>query len=118
MGAVPVSIRTGNAPPLRLVDGETGPATAAQQGAMSLKHIGNVDDYDVAEALTAFARNATGEDVHVEFAAGAATISGRVASAQARRAIEDLIAAHEGVESVVNALLIVSESPARRTPAG
>ena len=83
---------------------------------VSLKHIGNVNDYDVAEALTAFARRVGGEDVLVEFAAGAATISGHVASAQARRAIEDLIAAHEGVESIVNNLAVAAEATVRTTP--
>jgi osmotically-inducible protein OsmY len=85
---------------------------------VSLKHIGNVDDYDVAEALTAFVRNATSDDISVEFAAGAATISGRVSSAQTRRAIEDLIAAHEGVEYVVNNLVVEADAPVRSTPAG
>jgi osmotically-inducible protein OsmY len=86
---------------------------------VSLKHIGNVDDYDVADALNAFVRNATGEDVAVEFAAGAATLNGRVSSAQARLALEDLVAAHEGVESVVNNLAVSAEAtaPAPTTPA-
>lgn len=85
---------------------------------MSRKHIGNVNDYDIAEALTAFARRVGGDEVVVEFAAGVASISGRVASAQARLAIEDLIAAHEGVESVVNNLMIVTDAPARKLPTG
>ena len=84
---------------------------------MSLKHIGNVNDYDVADALSAFARRVAGDAVTVEFAAGAASLSGYVASEQARRALEDLIAAHEGVESVVNNL-IVAPSRARSTSAG
>jgi hypothetical protein len=83
---------------------------------VSLKHIGNVNDYDVADALNAFARRVAGEAVTVDFTAGAATLSGRVASDQARRALEDLIAAHEGVESVVNDLVVAPE--AARTPSG
>ena len=84
---------------------------------VSLKHIGNVDDYDVAEALTAFVRNVTSDAVTIEFEAGAATINGRVSSARTRRAIEDLIAAHEGVQYVVNNLQ-VAESSVSTTPAG
>jgi osmotically-inducible protein OsmY len=82
---------------------------------VSLKHIGNVNDYDVADALTAFARRVAGDGVTVEFAAGAASLSGAVASAEARRALEDLIAAHEGIDSVVNNLAVTPEGA--RTPA-
>ena len=105
-------------PPLRPVDRDAGPARGGALWPVSLRHIGNVNDYDVADALTAFARRTAGDDVTIEFAAGAATITGRVASPQARRAIEDLIAAHEGVESVVNNLLVTAEASARRTPTG
>jgi len=84
---------------------------------VSLKHIGNVNDYDIADALGEFARRIAGDGITVEFAAGVASLSGRVASAQARLALEDLIAAHEGVDSVVNNLVIVPER-ARTTPAG
>jgi osmotically-inducible protein OsmY len=73
---------------------------------MSLRHIGNMDDYDVADALTAFARHATAEDVAVDFASGVASLRGHVASAKASRALEDLILAHEGVDIVVNNLVI------------
>jgi osmotically-inducible protein OsmY len=76
---------------------------------VSLKHIGNVNDYDVADALSAFARRIAGDGVAVEFAAGVASLSGGVASEQTRRALEDLIAAHEGVESVVNSLVVVTQ---------
>jgi osmotically-inducible protein OsmY len=85
---------------------------------MSRKHIGNVDDYDIADALNAFVRNATGEDITVEFAGGIASLIGRVSSAQARLAIVDLVAAHDGVESVVNNLTLATEAPARPAPAG
>ena len=84
---------------------------------MSLKHIGNVDDGDVADALTLFARRVAGDRVTVEFAAGTASLSGAVASADARRALEDLVAAHEGVDSVVNDLVVAPEA-ARTAPAG
>jgi len=83
---------------------------------VSLKHIGGLNDYDVADALNAFARRVAGDSVSVEFAAGAASLHGSVPSEQARLALEDLIAAHEGVESVVNNLLVAEESPARTTP--
>ena len=73
---------------------------------MNLKHIGNVDDLDVGEALSAFVRNAMPDDVTVEFADGAASLSGSVSSLRSSRAIEDLIMAHEGVLSVVNNLVV------------
>jgi osmotically-inducible protein OsmY len=81
---------------------------------MSLKHIGNLDDTDVAEALAAFLRSATGEDVSVEFAAGVASLTGRVRSATARRAIEDLVMAHEGVQSIVNNITVAAPETAPR----
>jgi len=81
---------------------------------MSLKHIGNLDDTDLAEALNAFVRNATGEDVTTEFAAGVASLSGRVRSESARRAIEDLVMAHEGVLSVVNNITVFTPEIAPR----
>ena len=84
---------------------------------VSLKHIGNVNDYDVADALSEFARRVAGDGVAVEFAAGVASLSGHVVSAQTRLVLEDLIAAHEGVDSVVNNL-VVEQEPARTTPAG
>ena len=83
---------------------------------MSLKHIGNVNDYDVADALNAFAHRTAGDGVVVEFGAGVAMLSGSVASAEARRALEDLIAAHEGVESVVNNI-VVAPAAVRAMPA-
>ena len=73
---------------------------------MALKHIGNVDDYDIADALNAFVRNITSDDVTVEFTGGVASIRGRVASLTASRAIEDLIVAHDGVTSVLNHLVV------------
>ena len=82
--------------------------------AMSLKHIGNLDDTDIAEALSAFLRNATGEDVSVEFVAGVASLSGRTRTANARRAIEDLVMAHEGVLSVVNNIAVAALETATR----
>jgi hypothetical protein len=85
---------------------------------VSLKHIGGLNDYDVADALNAFARRVVGDGVSVEFAAGVASLLGTVPSEQARLAIEDLIAAHEGVESVVNNLLVAADTPARKQPAG
>jgi osmotically-inducible protein OsmY len=76
-----------------------------------------MNDYDVADALNAFVRNATSEDVTVEFATGVASLNGCVSSEQTRMALEDLVAAHEGVESVVNNIAVEAETPVRTTPA-
>ncbi len=81
---------------------------------MNRKHIGNVDDFDVGEALSAFIRNATPDDVTVEFADGVASLSGSVSSPRSSRAIEDLILAHEGVMSVVNNLAVRPRVAAQR----
>ena len=95
---------------------DAGPATAARHS-VSLKHIGKLNDYDVADALNAFARRIA-EGVTIEFAAGVASLHGTVPSEQARRAVEDLIAAHEGVENVVNDLIVVAATATRTTPTG
>ena len=81
---------------------------------MSIKHIGNLDDMDVEDAINDFIRNALplDGDVRVEFAAGVATIWGRTQSLTAARAIEDLVMAHDGVQSVINNLVVAPE-PAR-----
>jgi osmotically-inducible protein OsmY len=84
---------------------------------MNLKHIGNVNDYDVADALNAFVRHAGHDDVTVEFAAGVASLHGRVASARARLALTELIGAHDGVESVVDHLAVTRPESAPVTPA-
>ena len=47
-------------------------------------------------------------DVRVEYHAGVVTIAGQVASATQRQAIEDLLLAHDGVESVVSELRVVA----------
>lgn len=77
-------------------------------GNMSIKHIGNLDDQDVEEALNDFLRNALplDHDVSVEFGSGVATIRGSVASLTAAQAIEELVMAHDGVESVINHLAL------------
>jgi len=75
---------------------------------MSIKHIGNLDDMDIEDAINAFLRSALplDDDVQVEFSQGAATIRGRVRSLTAARAIEDLVVAHDGVQYVINHLVI------------
>jgi osmotically-inducible protein OsmY len=83
---------------------------------MSLKHIGNGYDSDMTDALNAFIRNATTEDVRVDFDAGTASLSGRVSSATARQAVEDLVKAHEGVEFVVNSLVVDEPAAVRPQP--
>jgi hypothetical protein len=83
---------------------------------MNLKHIGNVNDYDVADALNAFVRNAGHAEVTVEFAAGVASLYGRVPSARARLALAELIGAHEGVESVVDHLAVTQPESAPVRP--
>lgn len=44
--------------------------------------------------------------VHVAYRAGVVTLLGAVASATQRQAIEDLVAAHDGVDRVVSELAI------------
>lgn len=73
---------------------------------MKRKHISTISDTDVCDALNAFVRNAMPEGVTVEFADGVASLSGSVSRRQSRRAIEDLIMAHDGVLSVVNNLVV------------
>ena len=85
---------------------------------MTRKHIGNLDDSDIGDALMAFARNVTGDDVSVTFADGVAVLSGRVRSATARQAIEDLVAAHDGVSSVENNMVVTAPAPASPRESG
>jgi osmotically-inducible protein OsmY len=66
------------------------------------------DDRCLNDALRAFVRAAAQGDVSVEYAAGVASLRGSVTSFTARAAVEDLVAAHEGVESVVNHLIVES----------
>ena len=82
---------------------------------MSRRHIGNLDDYDVGEALSAFVRNVLGEDVEVHFAEGVAALSGTVRTPAARRAIEDMAMAHDGVMSVVNNIVVAPALSPRET---
>lgn len=69
-----------------------------------------VDDDAIAEALRAFvcALGPAAAEVRVEYAAGAVTLAGAVASATQRQAIEDLLLAHDGVESVVSELRVAA----------
>ncbi len=73
-----------------------------------------MSDLDVTAALSAFVRNATQDGVMVEFAGGVASLSGYVSSTTSRRAIEDLVRAHEGVLSVVNNLVVQPRVAAQR----
>ena len=75
---------------------------------MSIKHIGNLDDVDIEAALNGFVHNAMPleSDVTVQFASGVASLRGTVHSLTVAQAIEDLVLAHEGVESVINDLTL------------
>lgn len=68
------------------------------------------DDDDVAEALRTFvcALGPAAADVRVEYRAGVVTVAGHVASETQRQTIEDLLLAHDGVESVVSKLCVVA----------
>lgn len=70
------------------------------------------DDDAIAEALRVFvcALGPAAAEVRLEFHAGAATVAGVVASATQRQAIEDLLRAHDDVESVVSELRVVADS--------
>jgi osmotically-inducible protein OsmY len=69
-------------------------------------------DDAIAEALQAFvcALGPAAAAVRLEYIAGVVTLSGDVASATQRQAVEDLLSAHDGVERVVSELRIVAAS--------
>ena len=64
----------------------------------------------MAEALRTFvcALGPGAADVRAEYLAGVVTLSGDVASTTQQQAIEDLLAAHDGVERVVSTLRVVA----------
>ena len=70
------------------------------------------EDNAIAEALRAFvcALGPAATDVRLEFAAGVATLTGAVASDTQRQAVEDLLAAHDGIDAVVCELRVVAPS--------
>jgi osmotically-inducible protein OsmY len=69
------------------------------------------DDAAVTEALRTFAcaLGPAAADVRVEFHAGVVTLAGCVASATQRQAIEDLVAAHDGVDRVASELRVAAD---------
>ena len=71
------------------------------------------DDDAIANALRAFvcALGPAAADVRLEFADGVATLTGTVASDTQRRAVEDLIEAHEAVAALASELRVVTPSP-------
>jgi hypothetical protein len=75
------------------------------------------DDSHVQDALNAFVRRALPEgcDVRVEYALGVATLRGEAPSPSAALAVADLMSAHDGVESVIN-LVVVSPLHAGKSP--
>ena len=82
---------------------------------MSIKHIGNLDDMDIEAALNDFVRHAMplDSDVSVQFGEGIASLHGTVPSLTVAQAIEDLVLAHDGVQSVINGLSLAPVSKAR-----
>ncbi len=68
-------------------------------------------DDAIAEALRAFvyALGPAAVNVRVEYRAGVVTVAGQVASATQKQAIEDLLLAHDGVESVASELRVVAD---------
>lgn len=71
-------------------------------------------DDAIAEALRTFvcALGPAAVDVRVDYRAGVVTVTGQVASDTQRQAIEDLLLAHDGVESVVSELCVVASGVA------
>ena len=69
-------------------------------------------DDAIADALRTFvcALGPAAADVRLEFAAGVATLTGAVASDTQRQAVEDLLAAHDGIDAVVCELRVVAAS--------
>ena len=65
-----------------------------------------MDDRAIAEALSIFVRNVAVDAASVSVRDGVATIRGAAPSSRDRRAIEDLVAAHDGVRRVENQLAI------------
>jgi hypothetical protein len=73
----------------------------------------------MAAALTRFVRRFT-HGADVQFSGGLAILGGAVPSQTVSQAVEDLIAAHDGVAAVRNELRVVAPSAhgARRTGGG
>ena len=69
-------------------------------------------DDAAAEALRAFVRalGPAAADVRVEYHTGVVTLAGAVPSATQRQAIEDLVAAHDGVTNVICELRVAASS--------
>ena len=74
--------------------------------------IATTDDAAVTEALRAFvcALGSACVDVRLDYREGVVTLMGAVASMINRQAVEDLVAAHDGVERVVSELRVASAS--------
>jgi osmotically-inducible protein OsmY len=68
--------------------------------------IATTDDRAITEALRAFvcALGSASVDVRLDYRAGVVTLTGAVASAIHRQAVEDLVAAHDGVTGIVSEL--------------
>ena len=62
----------------------------------------------IAASLQSFVRNATDDEITVWFADGVAVLTGRTASATQRTAIEDLVAAHDGVLRIDNRIEVTA----------
>ena len=74
--------------------------------------IATTDDDAITEALRAFvcALGSASVDVRLDYRAGVVTLTGAVASETQREAVEDLVAAHDGVASIVSELRVASAS--------
>ena len=74
--------------------------------------IATADDDATTKALRAFvcALGSAAVDVRLDYRAGVVTLTGAVASKTQRQAVEDLVAAHNGVVSIVSELRVASAS--------
>jgi osmotically-inducible protein OsmY len=81
-------------------------------------HTAHADDRHRAEAIAAFIARTSAGDVRVSFSEGVASLRGSVPTSTARAALEDLVSAHDGVEAVVNELVVEPAAVARPRPPG
>ena len=72
----------------------------------------------IAASLQTFVRNATDDEIQVWFSDGVAVLTGTTTSATRRTAIEDLVAAHDGVLRIENRIEVTPEPPLLPSPRG
>ena len=80
-----------------------------------IEAVENREELDLEAALNDFVRHAMplDSDVSVQFGQGIASLHGTVPSLTVAQAIEDLVLAHDGVQSVINGLSLAPVSKAR-----